>query len=81
MIKLSISGLEATSYDVNTKNIAAALTPFGEIKDIIFTRWGLVTDSCAEVILDLEVDEKLPDQLQIGNVMANITSTVVKDAD
>ncbi|KAJ2450149.1 hypothetical protein GGF42_004562 [Coemansia sp. RSA 2424] len=74
MLSVSILGLDAVSYESNAKNIADALSPFGEIKDIVFTRWGKVTDSRANVILDMKGDKNLPEKLQIGRKLVDVSS-------
>ncbi|KAJ2450148.1 hypothetical protein GGF42_004561 [Coemansia sp. RSA 2424] len=73
-VGVSVCRLDAASYEVKTKNIAAALSPFGEVRDIVFTRWGSVTDSRASIILDLKPDKHLPEKLQIGRNIVDVSS-------
>ncbi|KAJ2332662.1 hypothetical protein GGI00_002690, partial [Coemansia sp. RSA 2681] len=68
-----ISGLKVTSFTKRAKDIVEALSPYGEIVDIICDRIDFVTYGHAKVILDMTLATSIPSSLLIGGSIARIT--------
>ncbi|KAJ2109536.1 hypothetical protein GGI16_000690 [Coemansia sp. S142-1] len=73
-----ITQMAVDSFETKAKDIAAALSPYGDIVDIIFERCGQAVYNHAKVILDKKPDMSIPSRLQIGPNLAILSGKKVE---
>ncbi|KAJ2107721.1 hypothetical protein GGI16_001423 [Coemansia sp. S142-1] len=73
-----ITQMAVNSFEMKAKDIAAALSPYGDIVDIIFERCGQAVYNHAKVILDKKLDTSILSCLQIGPNLAILSGKKVE---